>query len=108
MIITSSENIAGKKIEKTLGLVRGNTIKAKHIGKDIMAGLRNIVGGEIKEYTEAFNEARDTVIERMTKEAEEMNADAIISIRFTTSQIMSGAAELMVYGTAVKLSEKNE
>jgi uncharacterized protein YbjQ (UPF0145 family) len=103
MIITSSNNIAGEKIEKTLGLVRGNTIKAKHIGKDILAGLRNIVGGEIKEYTQAFTEARETAIERMTKEAEEMGADAIVSVRFTTSQIMSGAAELMVYGTAVKL-----
>jgi uncharacterized protein YbjQ (UPF0145 family) len=103
MIIISSNNVAGKKIGKTLGLVRGNTIKAKHIGKDILAGLRNIVGGEIKEYTQAFTEARETAIERMTKEAEEMGADAIVSVRFTTSQIMSGAAELMVYGTAVKL-----
>jgi uncharacterized protein YbjQ (UPF0145 family) len=107
MIITSSEKIADKKIVKTLGLVRGNTIKAKHIGKDIVAGLRNIVGGEIKEYTEAFSEARETAIERMTKEAEAMGADAIVSVRFTTSQIMSGAAELMVYGTAVKVLEDN-
>ncbi len=102
MIITSSETIAGKEIVQTLGLVRGNTIRAKHIGKDIIAGLRSIVGGEIKEYTEALSEARELAIERMTNEAESMGADAIISVRFTTSQVISGAAELMAYGTAVK------
>jgi uncharacterized protein YbjQ (UPF0145 family) len=102
MIITSSETIAGKEIAQTLGLVRGNTIRAKHIGKDIIAGLRTIVGGEITEYTEALSEAREVAIQRMTKEAESMGADAIISVRFTTSQVISGAAELMAYGTAVK------
>jgi len=105
MILTTSNNVAGKQIRETLGLVRGNTIRAKHIGKDILAGLRSIVGGEIKEYTEALNEARKEALERMVKSAEEMGADAIIGIRFTTSQIMSGAAELLVYGTAVKLGE---
>ncbi len=103
MILTTSNDVAGRQIRETLGLVRGNTIRAKHIGKDILAGLRNIVGGEIKEYTEALNEAREEAMKRMIKQAEEIGADAIIEIRFTTSQIMSGAAELLVYGTAVKL-----
>ena len=105
MILTTSNNVAGKQIRETLGLVRGNTIRAKHIGKDILAGLRNIVGGEIKEYTEALNEAREEAMRRMLKQAEELGANAIVGIRFTTSQIMSGAAELLVYGTAVKLGE---
>ena len=103
MILTTSNNVAGRQIKETLGLVRGNTIRAKNIGKDIIAGFRNIVGGEIKEYTEALNEAREEALRRMVKQAKEMGADAIIGIRFTTSQIMSGAAELLVYGTAVKL-----
>ncbi|MCD4762375.1 YbjQ family protein [bacterium] len=103
MILVSTDKIPGKEIKETLGMVKGNTIKAKHIGKDILAGLRNIVGGEIKEYTEALSEARETVVRRMTKEAEELEADAIVCVRFTTSQVMSGAAELLVYGTAVKL-----
>lgn len=103
MILATSNNVAGRQIRETLGLVRGNTIRAKHIGKDILAGLRNLVGGEIKEYTEALNEAREEAMKRMIKNAEELGADAIVEIRFTTSQIMSGAAELLVYGTAVKL-----
>lgn len=103
MILTTSDKIPGKEIRETLGLVRGNTIRAKHIGKDILAGLRSIVGGEIKEYTEALDEARKSALERMIAEAEELGADAIVCVRFTTSQVMSGAAELLVYGTAVKL-----
>lgn len=103
MILTTSDKIPGKEIIETLGLVRGSTIKAKHIGKDILAALRSIVGGEIKEYTEALNEARELSTKRMLKEAEELGADAIVCIRFTTSQVMAGAAELLVYGTAVKL-----
>ena len=102
MIITTSDQIFGQEIKKTLGLVKGNTIRAKHIGKDILAGLRNIVGGEIKEYTEALNEAREEALRRMVKNAEEIGADAIIGVRFTTSAIMAGSAELLVYGTAVK------
>ena len=105
MILTTLNNIPGKEVKEILGLVRGNTIRAKHIGKDILAGLRNIVGGEIKEYTEALNEAREVSIKRMTEEAEKLDADAVLAIRFTTSQIMGGAAELLVYGTAVKLAE---
>ncbi len=102
MIIVTSDQIFGREIKKTLGLVKGNTIRAKHIGKDILAGLRNIVGGEIKEYTEALNEAREEALKRMVKSAEEIGADAIIGVRFTTSAIMAGSAELLVYGTAVK------
>jgi uncharacterized protein YbjQ (UPF0145 family) len=103
MIITTSESVANADVRETLGLVRGNTIKAKHIGKDILAVFRSIVGGEITEYTEALNEARKTAVRRMVQEAENMDADAIISVRFTTSAVMAGAAELLVYGTAVKL-----
>ena len=103
MILVTSDKIPGEEIKETLRLVKGNTIKAKHIGKDILALFRNIVGGEIKEYTEALDEARKTAVERMIKEAEKLEADAIVCIRFTTSQVMSGAAELLVYGTAVKL-----
>ena len=103
MILTTSDKIIGREIKETLGLVQGNTIKAKHIGKDIMASFRNIVGGEIKEYTEALGEARESATKRMIEEAEKLEADAIVCVRFTTSQVMSGAAELLAYGTAVKL-----
>jgi len=102
MIIVSTDSIPGKSIKSSLGLVRGNTIRARHIGKDIMAGLRGIVGGEIVEYTKLIAEAREQAIDRMTAEAEKLNADAVINVRFTTSVIMGGAAELLAYGTAVK------
>lgn len=104
MILITTNQIPGKEIREALGLVKGNTIRAKHIGKDILAGLRNIVGGEIKEYTEALSEAREVALKRMIEDAEKLGADAIVGIRFTTSQIMGGAAELLVYGTAVKLA----
>lgn len=103
MIVTTTNNIPEKEIGEILGLVKGNTIRAKHIGKDIVAGLRTIVGGEIKEYVEAMNEAREQAIKRMEKNAQDLGADAVINVRFTTSQVLSGAAELLVYGTAVKL-----
>ena len=103
MILTTSDQISGQQIKETLGLVKGNTIRAKHIGKDVLAGLRSIVGGEIKEYVEALNDAREEAIKRMIKDAEKMGAEAIVAVRFTTSQVMAGAAELLVYGTAVKL-----
>ena len=103
MLLITTDIIPGKEVAETLGLVRGNTIRAKHIGKDILAGLKTIIGGEIKQYTEALNEAREQAIERMVAEAKEMNADAIIGVRFTTSQVIQGAAELLVYGTAVTL-----
>ena len=101
MIITTSDEIPGKKITKTLGLVKGNTIRARHVGKDLMAGLRNIVGGEIVEYTKMLAESREQSIDRMVENAEEIGANAIVTLRFTTSSIMGGAAELLAYGTAV-------
>jgi len=103
MIIASADEIAGKRIVETLGLVRGNTIRARHIGKDILAGLRNIAGGEIQEYTKMMAESREQSLDRMVEEAEKLGADAIVSVRFTTTSMMQGAAELLVYGTAVKL-----
>jgi len=105
MLLVTTECIEGRKIEKVLGLVRGNTIRARHLGRDVMAGLRNIVGGEIKDYTRMLTQARDQAIERMVKEAEGLGANAVVGVRFTTSQTMSGAAEILAYGTAVRLKE---
>jgi len=105
MIMVSTETVPGKSVRSTLGLVRGNTIRARHIGRDIVAGLRGIVGGEIVEYTKLIAEAREQAIDRMTEEAEKLNADAVVNVRFTTSVLMGGAAELLAYGTAVKLDE---
>ena len=101
MIVVTSENIAGKKIVKTLGLVRGNTVRARHVGRDILAGLRNIVGGEIHEYAKLVAESREQSLDRMVAEAEELGANAVIATRFTTSVLMGGAAELLAIGTAV-------
>ncbi len=101
--MTTTFDVPGREIEKTFGIARGNTIRAKHVGKDIIAGLRTIVGGEIKEYMEMMTQSREQAIARMIEDAERMGADAVIGVRFTTSQVMSGAAELMAYGTAVKL-----
>lgn len=106
MITVTSDLIPGKKIVKTFGLVRGNTIRARHVGKDIMAGLRNLVGGEIMEYTKLMAESREQAIDRMSQEAERMGANAVVSLRFTTSMIMGGAAELLSYGTAVYVEEE--
>jgi uncharacterized protein YbjQ (UPF0145 family) len=103
MIVVTTETIEGKKIAGTLGLVNGNVIRAKHIGKDIAAVLRHVVGGEIKEYTEMMNDSRDIAFKRMIKDAEGLDADAIVGVRFTTSMVMAGASEILVYGTAVKL-----
>ncbi len=105
MIVVTSETIAGKKIVKTCGLVRGNTIRARHVGRDIMAALRNIAGGEITEYTKMLAEAREQSIDRMIEEAQMLEADAIVGIRFQTSMVMSGAAEMLCYGTAVILEK---
>ena len=101
MIIVTSDHIEGKRTVKTLGLVKGSTIRARHIGRDITAGLRSIVGGEITEYTRLMAQAREEAIQRMAKQAEEMGANAILDTRFVTSMVMSGASELLVYGTAV-------
>ncbi|MFC2143803.1 YbjQ family protein [Candidatus Aenigmatarchaeota archaeon] len=106
MMVVTSDHIEGKNIERTLGLVKGNTIRAKHLGKDIVAGLRNLVGGEIKEYTEMLSEARDESVRRMKDDAKKLEADAIINVRFTTSTVIGGAAELLAYGTAVKFGRK--
>ncbi|MEA3325462.1 MAG: YbjQ family protein [Euryarchaeota archaeon] len=103
MIVVTTETIEGKKIAETLGLVNGNVIRAKHIGKDITATLRHVVGGEIKEYTEMMNDSRDIAFKRMVESAEGLDADAIVGVRFTTSMVMAGASEILIYGTAVKL-----
>ena len=101
MIIVTAERLPDLKIVKTLGIVRGSTIRSRHLGRDILAVFRNIVGGEIHEYVKLLGEAREQVIDRMVGEAEELGANAIVCVRFATSEVMSGAAELMVYGTAV-------
>ena len=103
MIVVTTEQIEGKKITETLGLVRGSTIRARHMGRDIMAGLRNIVGGEVKEYTLMLAQAREEAMQRMIDQAEKLGANAIVSARFVTSMVMSGAAEMVAYGTAVKV-----
>ena len=106
MIIVTSENIAGKRVVKTLGLVRGNTVRARHIGRDIMAGLRNIVGGEVHEYAKLVAESREQSLDRMSAEAAELGANAVIAARFTTSVLMGGAAELLAIGTAVIVEDE--
>ena len=103
MIYSTIEIIPGREISASVGVVTGNVVQAKHIGRDIMAGLKSIVGGEIRGYTEMLNEARDIAISRMVESAEQKNADAIVGIRFTTSSIMDGSSEILVFGTAVKL-----
>lgn len=106
MIVTTSSQIAGKNIVKTLGIVKGNTVRVRHIGKDLLAFLKNIVGGEVHEYTKLLAESREQSIDRMIKEAEQLGANAIVDVRFTTSYIMQGAAELLVYGTAVIIKDE--
>ena len=101
MILVTGHDAHGKQVVRTLGLVRGNTIRARNIGRDITAILRTIVGGEISEYTKLFAESREQALDRMVEDAEELGANAILGVRFTTSMVMSGAAELMAYGTAV-------
>ncbi len=103
MIVVNTETIPGREIGEVLGLVRGNTIRAKHLGKDIMAGLRNIVGGELTEYTEMISEAREEALNRMVAEAEKLKADAVVNVRFSTTQVAASAAEILAYGTAVSL-----
>ena len=107
MIIVTTDSIPGYRIKETLGIARGNTIRAKHIGKDILAGLRMLIGGEIKEYTEMLTEARNAALQRMEWDAQNQGADAIVNVRFMTSQVMAGAAELLAYGTAVTLEKVN-
>jgi uncharacterized protein YbjQ (UPF0145 family) len=103
MIYTTTESIPGEEIVEVLGVVTGNVVQTKHVGKDIMAGLKSIVGGEIAGYTEMLTEARQMAIQRLVASALEMGADAVVGLRFTTSAIMSSASEILAYGTAVKL-----
>ena len=105
MIITTTDFVPKKNVKEILGVVRGSTIRAKHIGRDIMAGLKHLVGGELKGYTEMISEARDQAIERMKAEAEELGADGIINVRLVTAEVMQGAAEVLAYGTAVKFGK---
>jgi uncharacterized protein YbjQ (UPF0145 family) len=101
MLLSTTDQIEGKKIVKYLGLVRGNTIRARHIGRDIMAVLRNIVGGEISDYTKMMGESREQALDRMIEEAQNKGANAIVGMRFTTSMVMQNASEFLTYGTAV-------
>ena len=103
MIITTTGQVEGKKIVKTIGMVKGSTIRARHVGRDIMAGLRGLVGGEISEYTKMMAEAREESIRRMVEDAEKQGANAIVGMRFATSMIMSNASEVLAYGTGVVL-----
>lgn len=105
MLVTTQDNFADYEIVETLGLVKGNTIRARHVGKDILAGLRNLVGGEITEYTKMLAESREQAIDRMIANAEKLGANGIVCMRFTTSSVMAGSAELLAYGTAVKMNK---
>ena len=101
MILSNTETVPGKQITRFFGVVSGSTVRAKHIGKDIMAGFKNIVGGELKAYTELIAEAREDAVGRMVREAESLGANAVVNVRFSTSSVAQGAAELFAYGTAV-------
>jgi len=102
MIYVTTDTVAGKTIKESLGTVRGSTVRARNIGRDIFAGLKNIIGGEISEYTKLLADSREQALERMLKDASKLDADAVVNVRFTTSQVMQGAAEMLAYGTAVK------
>lgn len=106
MIVVTDNKITGMQIVRTLGLVRGNTIRARHLGKDLLAVMRNVVGGEVSEYTKMLAESREQALDRMVDEAEELGANAVICTRFATSMLMQGAAELLAYGTAVVVEEE--
>ena len=108
MIVVNTEFVPNKKIKEIKGLVQGNTVRAKHVGRDIVAGLKNIVGGELKSYTELLVESRREALTRMLAQAAELGANAVVNVRFATSSITSGAAELYVYGTAVLLEDLQE
>jgi len=105
MIIATSDHVEGKKIVKTVGLVLGNTIRARHVGRDIMAQLRGLVGGEIVEYTKMMAESREQALQRMREDAESKGANAVLGLRFTTSMVMQNASEILAYGTGVVLEE---
>jgi uncharacterized protein YbjQ (UPF0145 family) len=103
MFITNTETIAGREIAENLGLVRGSTVRARNFGRDIFAGLKNIIGGEISEYTKLLADSREQAIQRMIDDANSLGADAIVNVRFTTSAVMQGSSEILAFGTAVKL-----
>lgn len=103
MLVTNLEYVPGRKIVKHLGLVQGSTVRAKHAGRDLMAGLKNLVGGELKGYTELLNESREQAVERMLEQARQAGANAVLNVRFSTSSVAAGAAEIFAYGTAVVL-----
>ena len=103
MMILTTPDVPGRRITRVHGLVRGNTIRARHLGRDVLANLRNLAGGEVREYTKMLAEAREQAIDRMVEEAEAMGADAIVGTRFQTSMVMRGAAEMLCYGTAVEI-----
>lgn len=106
MIVVTSDSIPGKRIVRSFGLVRGNTVRARHVGHDIMAGLKNIVGGEIGEYAKLVAESREQSLDRMKEHAQEMGANAVVAVRFSTSVMQAGAAELLAYGTAVEVEDE--
>lgn len=103
MVITTTPTVPGKEITELLGVVMGNTVRARHLGKDIMAGLKHLVGGEIIQYSTLMTEARQQAIERMAEEAKKLNADAVVNMKFATADVMQGTSEILAYGTAVKL-----
>lgn len=105
MIVTTTETVEGRRVRENLGLVRGNVIRARHLGRDVGAVLRNVFGGEIREYTKLMAESREQAVDRMVEDAERLGADAVINVRFTTSMIMNSAAEILAYGTAVTLDD---
>jgi uncharacterized protein YbjQ (UPF0145 family) len=104
MITVNTATVPGKGIKEALGIARGSTVRARHLGKDIFAGLKNLVGGEISEYTKLLADAREEALTRMIHDGEKMGADAIVNVRFTTAQVMSGSSEILAYGTAVKIT----
>jgi uncharacterized protein YbjQ (UPF0145 family) len=104
MILTNTETVPGKEIIEALGIARGSTVRARNVGRDIFAGLKNIIGGEISEYTQLQADSREQAIQRMVADAQKMGADAVVNVRFSTSVITQGAAEILAYGTAVKLA----
>jgi len=106
MILVTSDTIPGKRIVKVFGLVKGNTIRARHVGRDIMAAFRNMIGGEITDYTKMIAESREQSVDRMVEEANSLGANAVVTIRFSTSSMMQGAAELLCYGTAVVVEDE--
>ena len=106
MMLATTDSVPGKRIIRTMGLVRGNTIRARHVGRDILAGLKGIGGGEISEYTKMIAEAREQALDRLVEEAESKGANAIVCVRFTTASMMQGAAELLAYGTAVIVEDE--